>query len=59
MRKKVYVKQLGVPVSEEMYGELVDFCDEQELSVSEWVRGAIETKLTQLHENQNQQTIEE
>ena len=58
MRKKVYVKQIGVPVSEEMYRELLDLCNKQELSVSEWIRDAIGTKLSQLHENQNQQTTE-
>lgn len=58
MKKKVYVKQIGVPVSEEMYRELLDLCNKQELSVSEWIRDAIGTKLSQLHENQNQQTTE-
>lgn len=60
MRKKVYVKQIGVPVSDKMYEKLVNLCDKQELSVSQWVRSAIETKLAQEHANKsNQPTTKE
>ncbi len=55
MRKKVYVKQIGVPVSDKMYEKLVNLCDEQELSVSEFVRDAIETKLAQEHTRESSQ----
>ena len=58
MRKNVYVKQFGIPVSEEMYSELVDLCNEHELSISEWVRGAIEMRLSQEQKKQGNQTIE-
>ena len=53
MRKRVYVKQLGIPVSEETYSEIVDLCDEQELSVSQWVRDAIEMKMSQEQRKQS------
>ena len=56
MRKRRFTKQIGLPVEQETYEEIVTLCNEQELSISQWIRDAIEMKLSQLHENQNQQT---
>ena len=45
MRKRVFTQQLGVPVSEEIYQKIIFLCDEQEITISQWVRGAIELKM--------------
>lgn len=58
MRKRRFTKQIGFPVEQETYEEIVTLCNEQELSISQWIRDSIETKLTQLHGNQSQQTTE-
>jgi hypothetical protein len=57
MKKRLYVKQLGIPVRQETYEAIVKLCDEQELGIAEWVRDAIEVKLSQ-GENQGDQITE-
>ena len=47
MRKKRYTQLIGLLVSEEMHKEITDICDEKDLSVSQWIRSAIESKLAQ------------
>ena len=47
MRKKRYTQLIGLLVSEEMYNEIKQLSDEKELSVSQWIRAAIESKLVQ------------
>ena len=47
MRKKRYTQLIGLLVSEEMHKEITDICNEKELSVSQWIRAAIESKLAQ------------
>jgi len=47
MRKRLFTRQLGVPVSEEIYQKIISLCNEQEKSVSEWVRDAIKLKMAQ------------
>ena len=47
MRKKRYTQLIGLLVSEEMHKEITDICDEKDLSVSQWIREAIELKLAQ------------
>ena len=53
MRKRVFSRQLGIPVPEEVYQKIVSLCDEQEVAVAQWVRGAIELKMTQGDNNVN------
>ena len=47
MRKRVYVKPIGIMVSEEMYGNIIDLSDKKEVSISDYVRSALESKLSQ------------
>jgi hypothetical protein len=47
MRKRRFIRQLGIPVTEQVYQTIVSLCDKQEITMSEWVRGAIEAKLAQ------------
>jgi hypothetical protein len=56
MRKRRFIRQLGIPVEEQVYQTVVSLCDEQEITMSEWVRSAIETKLAQ---DTNHKTIKE
>ena len=56
MKKRLYTKQLGIPVKQEIYEAIATLCDEQELSIAEWVRDAIEMQLSQEHEEPHDKT---
>jgi len=45
MRKRRYVKQVGVIFTEELYKTLIAVTDELEVSVSEFVRSIVEKEL--------------
>jgi hypothetical protein len=47
MRKRRFTRQLGTPVEEQVYQTIVSLCEKQEITMSEWVRSAIEAKLAQ------------
>ena len=47
MKKKIYVKAIGIMVSTEMHKSIIQICNEQELAISEFIRAAIEMKLAQ------------
>ena len=47
MRKKVYIKQVGVLFSEATYTELIRITDKIEISVSEFIRRIVEEKINQ------------
>ena len=51
MRKRVYIKPIGIMVSEEMYACINQICNDRELAISDYVRSAIELKLSQETEN--------
>ena len=51
MRKRVYIKPIGIMVSEEMYTSILEICDQEELAISDYVRSAIELKLSKVIEN--------
>ena len=57
MKKRLYTRQLGIPVQEGIYKAITELCDEKELAIAEWVREAIEIKLSQ-GENQGDQITE-
>ena len=42
MRKKVMTRQLAVCVPEDIWGRIVAVTDEEEISISTWIRQAIE-----------------
>jgi predicted CopG family antitoxin len=45
MRKKVFTRQLAVSVSEDTWQRILKSTDEAEVSISEWIREAIEKRL--------------
>ena len=47
MKKRLYTKAIGIMVSKEMHHDIVHLCDVQELAISEFIREAIEIKLAQ------------
>ena len=46
MRKRVLTKQVGLTLSEEIYKQLIDQTNREEVTLSEWIREAIETRLS-------------
>ena len=46
MRKRNFTKQVGLIISEETYKQLIEQTNKEEVTISEWIRGAIEEKLT-------------
>ena len=53
MRKKHFTKQVGLILSEATYDQLVEQTNREEMTVSEWIREAIEGKLTRKKDNSN------
>ena len=47
MRKRLFTRQLGITVAEEMYQTIIAICDKKEQSMAEYIREAIEAKLAQ------------
>ena len=45
MRKKTYLKNVGVLLSEEQFDQLVLITDSKEMTMSEYIRNAIKLKL--------------
>ncbi len=46
MRKKTLIRQLAVSVSEEIWKKILEATNEAEVSFSEWIRDAVEKKLS-------------
>jgi len=53
MRKKHFTKQIGLIISEEAYNQLIEETNRREVTVSEWVRAAVEEKLSKEKRNSN------
>ncbi len=45
MRKRNYTKQVGLILTEETYNQLIEQTDKEEVTISQWIREAIEKKL--------------
>jgi hypothetical protein len=45
MRKRNYTKQVGLILTEEIYNQLIEQSDKEEVTISEWIREAIQEKL--------------
>ena len=45
MRKRHFTRQVGLILSEETYEQLIDQTNKKEVTVSEWIREAIDRKL--------------
>jgi len=46
MRKKIYTRNVGVMLSDENYQRLVEITDQEEITVSKYIRKLIEEKLS-------------
>ena len=56
VRKKRYTEPIGVMVEREIYETLTKICEREDQTLSNWIREAIQLKLKQ-DENNNQQKI--
>ena len=55
MRKKRFTKNIGILVSNETFEQLVEVTDEQEITISKFIRQLIEEKLNEKgRENTNE-----
>ena len=46
MRKKHFTKQVGITLTEQMYAQLIEQTNKEEVTISEWIREAIDAKLS-------------
>jgi hypothetical protein len=51
MRKRIYTSPITVIISKELHHQLQELTSKNNFSLSEWVRDAINLKLTNYHEN--------
>ena len=45
MRKRNFTKQVGLIISEATYNRLIEQTNKEEVTISQWIREAIEKKL--------------
>jgi hypothetical protein len=45
MRKKHFTRQVGLIVSEDIYAQLIEQTNKEEVTISEWIRDAIDMRL--------------
>ena len=53
MKKRIYTKPIGIMVSEEMYSEIFEISEQNDWSLSEYIRGSIELRLVQESDKEN------
>ena len=53
MRKRNFTKQIGLIISEAAYDQIVEETNREEVTVSEWVREAVQMRLTKDHSKSN------
>ena len=51
MRKKLYTRPVCIVIAEETYRRIEQITDDEEISISSWIRDAIDLKLK--HESQD------
>jgi hypothetical protein len=56
MRKRFLTRQLAVSVSEDTWVNILESTDKEEVSISSWIRDAIEKKLALDEPSQNHQS---
>jgi hypothetical protein len=56
VRKKVFTRQLGVSVSEDIWVRILESTNKAEVSFSSWIRDAVEKKLASEESSQNDQS---
>ena len=45
MRKKHFTKQVGLILAEQTYNQLIEQTNKEEVTISEWIREAVEMRL--------------
>jgi len=45
MRKKIYTKMLNVLISDEMFKTIRQITDQEEVSISSWIRDAVQMRI--------------
>jgi hypothetical protein len=53
MQKKRYTKNIGILVTNESFNQLIEVTDEQEITVSKFIRQLIEEKLNETGREKN------
>jgi len=53
MRKKFYTRNVGVMLTEESYQRLVNITDQEEITVSKYIRDLLQKEIDQKEENLN------
>jgi len=53
MRKRILTQQVAVMISEELHRQIIEITDRAEISISEFVREAIEEKIDQIKGEEN------
>ncbi len=48
MKKKVFVRPVSINLSEQMFQQIYKITEKEEVSISEFVRDAVETKLSMI-----------
>ena len=54
MRKKKYVRTIGVMLTEDVYQRLVHVTNEEEIPISEYIRKLVEVKINEMEESKNE-----
>ena len=54
MRKAKYQKQLTIALPPEHFEQIKHICDEQDISIAEWVRDAVATALNNIKRTEDQ-----
>ncbi len=54
MKKKVYTRPVSVMLSEEMFDQVKTIADNEEIGISDYIREAIQEKLTTYNHNKFQ-----
>ena len=53
MRKRNFTKPIGLILAEETYNQLVEQTNKEEVTISEWIREAVEIRLAKDHSKSN------
>lgn len=53
MRKAQFIKSLTIALKPEVFGRIKEITDKQNISMADWVRGAIDAALSTLERKEN------
>jgi hypothetical protein len=54
MRKRLYIRNVGVLLSEDSYLQLVNITDKLEVTISEYIRGLVENEIKEKENVENE-----